>query len=139
MKKVKSWLSSSLLHSRKTAADLSKIFTLGDIVLLEGDLGSGKTFLVQHICRNWNITEEVTSPTFTIIQNYNGDKLVNHMDLYRIEHIPELDQLGWEDMIYSDAVSFIEWPQKIECLIDSFYKIKITLKNNKRQIELLKK
>ncbi len=139
MKLLKSWISNSISNSHKVAAELSKILKPGDIVLLEGILGSGKTFLVQEICKNWRVEEDVTSPTFTLIQNYNGDISVNHMDLYRIENIEELDNLGWEDMVYSNAVTFIEWPQKLEPVLQSFYKIEIELKETQREITLSRK
>ena len=139
MEKIKNWKSLSVDDSRDIAKELSAIFKKGHIVLLEGTLGSGKTFLVQNICSNWHIQDDVTSPTFTIIQNYTGDYLVNHMDFYRIEKQNELDQLGWEDMLYSDAITFIEWPQRIEKYVDHYYKISITINDKVRYIELLKK
>jgi len=139
MKLIKSWESDSIESSQKISIEIAAHFKKGDVVLLQGTLGSGKTFLVQHICRYWNVNESVTSPTFTIIQNYMGDEIVNHMDLYRIEEITELDQLGWEEMVYSNAVTFIEWPQKIEPLLQSYYKICITVKNEVRSIEFFKK
>ncbi|KAA3614892.1 MAG: tRNA (adenosine(37)-N6)-threonylcarbamoyltransferase complex ATPase subunit type 1 TsaE [Calditrichaeota bacterium] len=139
MKLLKSWTVNSISDSQKIAVELSNIFKAADVVLLEGTLGSGKTFLVQEICKNWHIDEDVTSPTFTLIQNYFGDIAVNHLDLYRIENIEELDQLGWEDMVYSEAVTFIEWPQKVEPALQSFYKVKIDLRNDQREISLNKK
>ncbi len=139
MKLIGKWESVSLKDSRIAAAEIASGLKSADIVLLDGDLGSGKTFLVQQMCKVWNVKEDVNSPTFTIIQNYLGDKIVNHMDLYRLEKITELDQIPWEDMVYSEAVTFIEWPQKIEPLLKSFYKICITLNNGKRIIELYKK
>ena len=139
MNKIKSWRSKSIRDSMKIAKELSQIFKNGHIVFLEGTLGSGKTFLVQNICANWNVQDEVTSPTFTIIQNYSADYAVNHIDLYRIEERKELDQLGWEDMLYSDAVTFVEWPEKIENYVDHYYKILINMNDNSRQIELYEK
>lgn len=138
MKLIKTWISTNVSHTKKVAKELSKIFKKGDIILLHGTLGSGKTYLVQHICKNWQIYEEVTSPTFTIVQNYGGLYSVNHMDLYRIENMAELDNIGWEDMLYSDAVSFIEWPEKIQDFVEGFYKIGITLDGDKREIKLYK-
>jgi tRNA A37 threonylcarbamoyladenosine biosynthesis protein TsaE len=61
------------------------------------------------------------------------------MDFYRIEQQNELSQLGWEEMIYTDAVTFIEWPERIEQYLDHFYKISIVMKDKIRHIELLKK
>ena len=139
MKTVKSWISNSISDSQILATELSKILKQGDIVLLEGTLGSGKTFLVQEICKNWHVEEDVTSPTFTLIQNYHGDVAVNHLDLYRIENIEELDNLGWEEMVYSNAVTFIEWPQMVEPLLQSFYKVKIVVQESQREITLSRK
>ena len=139
MKTIKAWHSTSVQDSRQIAKELSKIFKKGSIVFLEGDLGSGKTFLVQNICKYWNVKDDVTSPTFTIIQNYSGDYSINHIDLYRIEKQNELDQLGWEDMLYSDAVTFVEWPKMIEEYVDNYYKISIIFKKKVRQIELFEK
>jgi tRNA threonylcarbamoyladenosine biosynthesis protein TsaE len=134
----KTWISNSISDSQKIARELSTILMPADVVLLEGTLGSGKTFLVQEICKNWHIEDDVTSPTFTLIQNYSGNIAVNHMDLYRIEAIEELDQLGWEDMVYSDAVTFIEWPQMVEPILKSYYKINIDLTDSRREITLSK-
>lgn len=139
MKLLQSWQSISISDSQKIAFELSQKLQAADIVLMEGDLGSGKTFFVQEICKNWRVVQDVTSPTFTLIQNYNGDLAVNHMDLYRIEKTEELDNLGWEDMVYSNAVTFIEWPQKVEPFILSYYKIKIEVNGNSRKISLSKK
>ena len=139
MNKLKSWQSVSIQDSVEIAQELSTIFKQGNIVFLDGTLGSGKTFLVQNICANWNVQDDVTSPTFTIIQNYTGDYIINHIDLYRIEEQNELDQLGWEEMLYSDAITFVEWPQKIENFVDNFYKISILMINEVRHIELFKK
>ena len=139
MKLLKTWTSGSLDTSKEVAHEISEIIRSGDTVLLEGDLGSGKTFFVQHICQSWNVINEITSPTFTIIQNYSGEYNINHFDLYRLEEINELDQLGWEDFIYSDAITFIEWPQMIEPLLISYYKMVISIENGNRIIELFKK
>lgn len=136
MKLLKSWTVYSKEDTQSIAAELSERFSAGDVILLQGNLGSGKTFLVQAICKLWHVSEEVTSPTFTLIQNYSGKFIVNHIDLYRIERVEELDQLGWEEMIYSNAVTFIEWPDKVETILNSFYKINIELNNNTRTFKL---
>lgn len=139
MHALKSWTSESVDDTILIADELSQQFIPGDIILLVGTLGAGKTFLVQQICKRWHINDDVTSPTFTLIQNYTGDIAVNHMDFYRIENIEELDQLGWEDLVYSDAVTFIEWPEKVEAILSSFYKITIEQKENRRYFRLFKK
>ena len=139
MQHIKTWISESPEDTQNIAVELSEIFKSGDTILLQGTLGAGKTFLVQEICRKWHVVENVTSPTFTLIQNYSGDYTVNHIDLYRIEKVEELDQLGWEDMVYSGAVTFIEWPEKVENILEKFYKILIGQQGNKRYFKLFKK
>ncbi len=122
----------------RVAAELAKIFSAGDVVLLEGDLGTGKTFLVKALCRIWETIDEAASPTFAIIHQYRGTKPVNHFDLYRIEDVNELDNLGWEEFLETVAVTFIEWPEILEPQLDRYYKIKIEIRGSQRIFELYK-
>jgi len=138
MKQIKNWISNSIKDSQNIAKELSQKITSGDVVLMEGNLGAGKTFFVQQICNYWQVEEDVTSPTFTLIQNYTSKFQINHMDLYRIEDEKELDQLGWEDMVYSAGVTFIEWPQKVMPLLKNYWHLNIELKNEVRNIVLSK-
>jgi len=138
MQQIKSWKVDSIRKTQSIAKELSTLFKMGDIILMQGTLGTGKTFLVQEICKQWAVKEDVTSPTFTLIQHYKGIYQINHLDLYRIENMDELDQLGWDEMIYSDAVTFIEWPELLEKYIDFYYKISIDMDNDKRVFELWK-
>jgi len=84
------------------------------IITLEGDLGAGKTTLVKEVCRQLGIDDLVSSPTFSLINEYvhptDGSK-VYHMDLYRIEDEEELHNIGFEEYLYSGHLVFIEWPQ----------------------------
>lgn len=136
MKIIRTFTSESIPETKKIARELADIFNIGDLILMEGDLGSGKTRLVQEICREWDIADDVTSPTFTIIQQYTGPVNVNHMDLYRITDEKELDHLGWEELLDGDSVTFVEWPGLIESRVDRFYKLYIRLNGQKRIIEL---
>ncbi|MBN2425859.1 MAG: tRNA (adenosine(37)-N6)-threonylcarbamoyltransferase complex ATPase subunit type 1 TsaE [Calditrichaceae bacterium] len=120
------------------AGKLASLLKSGDVALLEGSLGSGKTFLVKAFCRYIKTEDEASSPSFAIIQQYKGKQPVNHMDFYRINDERELDNLGWEEYLYHNAVTFIEWPQIIEDRLDSFYKIKISGNGNNRDITLYK-
>jgi len=87
----------------------------GDIVLLFGDLSAGKTALTQGICRGLGIEKEehIRSPTFTLINVYRGPIPVNHIDLYRLDSIPEIEALGLEEILFSKSVSIIEWSEKL--------------------------
>jgi tRNA threonylcarbamoyladenosine biosynthesis protein TsaE len=84
----------------------------GAVIALIGDLGSGKTCLTQGICDGLGVTSYVTSPTFTLINEYQGRLPVYHFDLYRIERPGELLDLGCEEYFYGQGVSIIEWAER---------------------------
>ncbi len=91
------------------AEEFSKILKTGDVVCLSGNLGSGKTFFVNAICKAFNI-DFVTSPTFAIVNEYGENPKIYHFDFYRIESEIELYDLGFEDYLNdSSAIVFIEW------------------------------
>lgn len=89
-------------------------FKSGDTILLYGDLGSGKTFLTKTYGQMLGVNFEITSPTFSIVNQYQGDLLINHIDFYRIENNSDLINLGLDDILNMDSINFIEWPQIIE-------------------------
>lgn len=83
------------------------------VIALTGELGAGKTTLAQAICRGYGVSEPVTSPTYAIVHEYSSPRSpVYHIDLYRIEHATELEQVGWSDIISSNALVIIEWPER---------------------------
>ena len=87
-------------------------------IVLEGDLGAGKTTLVKVLCKQLGVEEVVTSPTFSIINEYqvSANERVYHLDLYRIKNLDEAINLGIEDYLYDSSYCFIEWPEVIEPL-----------------------
>ncbi len=89
----------------------------GDVVALKGKLGSGKSVLARGIMRGLAVSGPIPSPSFITVANYRGRFDVNHIDLYRIESGREIAGLGIEDTIFSDAISIIEWAEKIEELL----------------------
>ena len=90
---------------------VDKIKTIKTIIL-RGELGSGKTTIVKSVLKKMGFNESVTSPTFSIVNEYNfAGNIVYHFDLYRIENIEELNVIGFEDYIYSQNTCFIEWPE----------------------------
>ena len=109
------------------------------LVLFKGELGSGKTTLIKSILKNLGVKENITSPTFSIVNQYlisNG--LINHFDLYRIKSLIELDVIGFEEYLESEAVCFIEWPEiAMSKIVDKYVEIYIKFINEKtREITL---
>ncbi len=84
----------------------------GDVVLVSGDLGAGKTTLIRGACRALGVTEVVSSPTFTVGRRYAGRIPVSHLDLYRLEDLGAEDPGLLDDYLTADAVAFVEWPQR---------------------------
>lgn len=88
------------------------------IVTLSGDLGSGKTTLVQAICRGYGVREAVTSPTFALVHEYAAPRSpVLHLDLYRLSGEKDLMSLGWYDLLGAEALVLIEWPERAGSLL----------------------
>ena len=87
----------------------------GDIVLLFGDLGAGKTTLTQGICQGLGLEkgEYIRSPTFTLVNLYQGRIPINHIDLYRLESFAEIEALGLEENLFTHNISIIEWAEKL--------------------------
>ena len=97
---------------------LGKQASPGDIVCLNGDLGTGKTVFTKGFARGLGIEEDVVSPTFTIIREYEEGRLpMYHFDVYRIGDIDEMDELGYEDYFFGEGVTLIEWSELISDLI----------------------
>ena len=91
----------------RLAADLAP----GDVVLVGGELGAGKTTLIRGACRALGVSEQVTSPTFTIGHRYKGRVPVAHLDLYRLEGLEGEDPALLDDYLGADTITLIEWPE----------------------------
>lgn len=112
-----------------------------NIVLISGEMGVGKTTLIKEIFLSMNVTDNVSSPTFSIINEYrtNQNKVVYHMDLYRLKNISEIEDIGLFEYLESGNLCIIEWGDMIEELIDSKYdKFIISKQNELRIIEKIK-
>ncbi len=87
----------------------------GEVYTLTGDLGAGKTLFAQGFAAGLGIHETVSSPTFTIMQMYEGGRLpFYHFDVYRISSVDEMEEVGWEDYFYGDGVCIVEWAELVE-------------------------
>ncbi|HAK58319.1 MAG TPA: tRNA (adenosine(37)-N6)-threonylcarbamoyltransferase complex ATPase subunit type 1 TsaE [Lachnospiraceae bacterium] len=89
----------------------------GDVYLLDGDLGVGKTVFAKGVAAGLDIDEPVTSPTFTIVHEYEGRLKLYHFDVYRIGDPDEMWDIGFDEYLYGDGVCLIEWPENVEELI----------------------
>lgn len=108
-------------HSSGETFNIAKKFAQqlepGAVVTLYGDLGSGKTTFVKGICKTFEVRDNVSSPTFTLINEYSGRLPIYHFDFYRIENLHEIWQLGCEEYFQGDGICLIEWAEKVEELL----------------------
>lgn len=102
----------SIEDTEQFAQQLAPCLSPPDVLTLEGDLGAGKTTFTQALAKALGIKRTVSSPTFTIMKQYEGRIPFNHLDVYRLEHSDE--DLGWEEIFDGDAISVVEWAQFIE-------------------------
>jgi tRNA threonylcarbamoyladenosine biosynthesis protein TsaE len=109
---------SSPEETEQAGADLAAGLTPGDVVLVSGELGTGKTTFVRGACRALGVDMPVTSPTFTIGHVLAGDPEVAHLDLYRLGSIVDEDPALLEDYLTADRVAFVEWPAAGEPAIE---------------------
>ena len=119
----------------RTASDMEELgrsigetCTPGCVISLRGSLGAGKTVFAKGVARSLGIQEAIVSPTFTLVQEYDGRIPMYHMDLYRITSEEDFQMIGGEDLLYSDGVCLIEWSEIINYLLPSgtlFVEIKV--------------
>lgn len=104
--------SNSSEETEQIASLVASELQSGDVLLLRGDMGVGKTVFTKGLCRALGVEEYVTSPTFTVVNEYEGTRFsIYHFDLYRIEDGDELIEIGFEEYLQSGGVCVIEWPQ----------------------------
>ena len=122
---------------------IGRLLRAGDVVALTGKLGSGKTTLTQGMARGLVVKKRnyVTSPSFTLVKEYKGRLPIYHIDLYRIDNLKEVYDLGYEEYFYGEGITIIEWAEKIRRLLPEEVLI-ITLETvdeNGRRIEFVPK
>ncbi len=144
---TKTFFSNSFTETQKIGEKIAHTLKGGDVITLEGNLGSGKTTFVQGLARGLGIKQHMISPTFIIVRKYNLPTITNalrtkhfyHIDLYRIESEKDIQGLGLEEIIKDpESIIAIEWPEKIDKILPK-HKIDIHfeyLEDDKRKIEL---
>jgi tRNA threonylcarbamoyladenosine biosynthesis protein TsaE len=110
-------LSRSPAETMALARRLGSVLRAGDVVVLSGDLGAGKTVFAKGIAAALGVTDTVVSPTFTIVREYAGTPPLVHVDVYRIDRLQELHDLGFDDLVGGDAVTVVEWGDRIGNLL----------------------
>ena len=107
-----------------------------NVVLFRGGVGAGKTTLISRIVALLGSEDTVTSPTFALVNEYEGDEgLIYHFDFYRIDKVEEVFDLGYEEYFYSGDLCLVEWPEKIEALIpDDVMTVKIEVEDDEERV-----
>ena len=100
-------------ETRALAAALAKVSTVGDLLVLAGELGAGKTAFAQGYGKAMGVGVPITSPTFTLANHYDGDISLNHLDVYRLEQLDEIKELGLYELIDGEGITLIEWGDAI--------------------------
>ena len=131
-------ISSSEQETRELGKRMAGKVTPGTVISLRGSLGAGKTVFAKGFAEGLGITEAIVSPTFTLVQEYDGRLKLYHLDLYRLSGEDEFESMGGEDFLYSDGVALIEWSEKIEDMLpDDTIFINITINEDlTRSIEI---
>lgn len=144
------WTLNNLEEMSAFASSLADTLRPGDVLLLEGDLGAGKTTFTQHLAKALGITKNVNSPTFTIIKEYEGTYPLYHMDVYRLGE--ESEDLGFDEYFYGNGITVVEWAHLIADQLPEEYiqinlfhtgvegqrKVQLTL-NGDRYVRILEK
>jgi tRNA threonylcarbamoyladenosine biosynthesis protein TsaE len=125
--------------TRALAAAVAAVVVPGDLLLLAGDLGTGKTAFAQGFAAGLGVDEQVTSPTFTLARSYEGLLRLNHLDVYRLDHLQEAVDLGLAEILDEEAVTLIEWGDVLApALAADFLEVRLRVgeEDDKRFVDL---
>ena len=135
----KAFTTNSPEETMRLGRKIGKLLKQGDVIALIGNLGAGKTVIAGGLCCGLGVKEDyITSPTYTIINQYDGKIPVYHIDLYRLKNLDELYNLGWDEYIYGHGVCIIEWADRAaEMLSEEYLMVNIEVTGlDKRKISL---
>jgi len=122
----------------RVAATFAKTLKVRDIIALTGELGTGKTVFAGGVAHALGVKDKVTSPSFTLINEYNGDFLIYHMDFYRLNNLKEILDIGVDDYFFSESICLVEWAEKMGIMFPdkAIWIMFKHLKNNHREIKI---
>ena len=133
------FVSNSEIETKDIAYNLASKLNVGDIIILSGDLGSGKTKFTEGFLSFWNLEDEISSPTFTIVNEYSSNNInIYHFDVYRLEDLDEFYAIGGTEY-FDKGICIIEWGELIEQILPKYIKINISKDDtdiNKRYINI---
>ncbi|MBQ2967661.1 MAG: tRNA (adenosine(37)-N6)-threonylcarbamoyltransferase complex ATPase subunit type 1 TsaE [Clostridia bacterium] len=128
--------SKSDMETRSIAEGFAKNLKAGDVVCLTGDLGAGKTTFTKGIATALQVPYEPTSPTFNIVNVYEGNTDLYHFDLYRLQETEDLYSIDFDSYLFGDGILVIEWPEIAYPLLDKYYSVHLTYDGENRKIEI---
>jgi len=121
------------------AKELAPILRIGDVLALYGELGAGKTFFTKHLCKFLGVTENVSSPSYVLMNEYAGNYIIRHLDLYRLDAAEEVLELGLYDL-FDDAITIIEWPEIADGMLpENTIHIHFEFQDQIRKVKMSKK
>lgn len=128
-------MTNSAAETRELGMRLAEKLQAGDVILLEGELGAGKSELARGIAKGLGVTETVTSPSFTILNVYESGRIpLYHFDWYRLESAEELFELGMDEYLGGDGIALVEWPERCpEAVPEDYLRIRITAEDENRR------
>ncbi len=139
---MKTFVINNIKQTKKLAQSFAKLLVGGEVILLNGDLGAGKTTFTKFVLQALGVKDNITSPTFTLMHEYKTKRFnIYHFDMYRLSDANEATALGFEEYLYSEdksSIVFVEWAENIKDILKgNFIKINIKLiDDNKRKFEI---
>ena len=130
------YYSKSDLETRLIAEEFAKKLKSGDVVCLTGDLGAGKTTFTKGLAKTFNIPYEPVSPTFNIVNVYEGEQTLYHFDLYRLQDTDDLYSIDFDSYLFGDGILVIEWPEIAYPVLDNYYSVHLTYDGENRKINI---
>ena len=125
---TREWMTETAAETEAVGKEIAALLTGGTVLAMYGDLGAGKTAFVRGMARGMGLDARVSSPTFTIVNEYLGERELIHFDMYRLNDADELFDIGWEDYLNRGAVCAVEWSENVQ---DAFFGDEITVRIEK--------